>query len=353
MEDTLIYLLIQEENIEELQKLITTGWNINKHIKTKYGIEFPLYTSISNRKYQVAKFLIEHGADLNEPENPPIHMAARDGNVDLISLLVNRGADVNIVSNRGYTTIEAATSPKNKYDVLEHLIKLGIRVDEFGGKALRSSAMSGDKNIVELLINHGADINYNQIDQVHTSGSTPLEVAVQFNKVDVAKLLLEKHAEVTITDCWGYRPYHHARINNCTELLSLIKEREPVEWHNPEKIIQRLLKYQVPEEVINFLQEGKKIELEDANTEFIRFSSLEEVRIFTWENKLVVDLVSEVENYDNTGFLVWLPEELYFATFDVEHRKFAILHDMTWSSLIENPGQYIDRILDWEYFEED
>jgi hypothetical protein len=226
-------------------------------------------------------------------------------------------------------------------------------VDELGGKALRRAAMSGDKQIVELLINHDADINYNKIDQVHTSGSTPLEVAVQFKKVDIAKYLIDKNADVTISDCWGYRPYHYAKLNNCADLLYQLKKREPAEWHDTDRTTQRLLNYQVPEEVINFLIDGRKIELDDAKTKFIKFSSLEEVRLFTWDNKLFVDLVTEVENYDNTGFLAWLPDEQCFATFDVEHSQFAILDDMTWDSFIKNPGHYIDRILEWDYFDEE
>jgi ankyrin repeat protein len=104
---------------------------------------------------EVARYLVDQGADVNAPsENArrvrPIHSAVASGNTGLVTLLLEQGADINAAQAGGYTALHAA-------------------------------AHHGDEPMIKLLLEHMADINAMTHD-----GKTPMELAIK-NGHDAAK----------------------------------------------------------------------------------------------------------------------------------------------------------------------
>ncbi|WP_253199427.1 ankyrin repeat domain-containing protein [Clostridium tagluense] len=240
------------------------------------------------------------------------------------------------------------------------------------GNMLSQAAKEGDIDLVQLIIDKGvADINYNGKDKVFVGNPTPLQWAVIGGDINIVKLLLENGADVSITDEWGYRPFNEAaeaRNNkwghraldesigkNDKEILEIIKSYEPKEWHQHEWCEQRLKNYELPNEVIEFLSsENRKIDLEESEwTEYIEFYNLDEVRVFKWNNMTFVDLLHNVDGYDNIGAMSWIPEHKSFACLDMEHEKFGFIPGLTWSEFMASPARYIDGSLSWEFCEND
>ena len=64
------------------------------------------------------KYLVEeHGADVNVRDHngySPVHNAASRGDIDMIRYLVDKGADVMVVSRRGQTTVDMANGPQQR-----------------------------------------------------------------------------------------------------------------------------------------------------------------------------------------------------------------------------------------------
>ena len=64
------------------------------------------------------KYLVEeHGADVNARDHngySPVHNAASRGDTDMIRYLVDKGADVMVVSRRGQTTVDMANGPQQR-----------------------------------------------------------------------------------------------------------------------------------------------------------------------------------------------------------------------------------------------
>ena len=64
------------------------------------------------------KYLVEeHGADVNARDHngySPVHNAASRGDIDMIRYLVDKGADVMVVSRRGQTTVDMANGPQQR-----------------------------------------------------------------------------------------------------------------------------------------------------------------------------------------------------------------------------------------------
>ena len=89
-------------------KLINKGSDVN-HIDKYYS---PLHTAIKNNNTELAKALIDNGANISlrdkEKNYSPLNMAIEVGNFDICKLLVRNGAAVDNIS------IELAKKSKNE-----------------------------------------------------------------------------------------------------------------------------------------------------------------------------------------------------------------------------------------------
>ena len=91
-------------------------------------------------QYEVAKHLIEQGADINLPSQNgfnvfPIHSAAAGNYTDILRLLIESGAQVNVKQQAGSTPLHAAAQYGNLdmlIILLEHGADVNVRME--GGK---------------------------------------------------------------------------------------------------------------------------------------------------------------------------------------------------------------------------
>ena len=114
--------------------------------------------------------------------------AAKDGNLQAVQAVVQRGADVGERSNKGKRALMFAAS-EGHLDVARWLVEQGADVnaaDNYGTTALIVAATAGHHEIVKLLLEHGADIHARD-----DSGGAPLVNAVYFGHTETVKLLLD------------------------------------------------------------------------------------------------------------------------------------------------------------------
>jgi len=91
----------------------------------------------------------------------PLHYAAWKGHPEVARLLLERGADVSLPNNNSH----------------------------WGGTPLHAAAHANQKAVAELLIAHGADVNGRSL-----NGRTPLEETTIHNATAVARLLKQHGA---------------------------------------------------------------------------------------------------------------------------------------------------------------
>lgn len=91
-------------------------------------------------------------------------------------------------------------------DALKQHIAAGSNINEkdpFGGSSpLISAAVFGKSEAAKILIDAGADLNFQNND-----GATPLHTSSFFCHKDIVELLLEKGADKTIRNSFGMTPY--------------------------------------------------------------------------------------------------------------------------------------------------
>jgi len=183
---------VMKNNYEITKFLIDSGANLNitsgKHSGKSgvYDYGTALIFAVKDENYEIVKLLIDSGADVNiqnEDGKTALMIAAENGNDKIIKLLIDAGADVNIESLDKMTAVSyAARYGKNK--VLKQLITKGADVNHvhyYGKTALIEAADNGNFDTVKMLVKNGADINHK-----NNGGETALDI-VKANKEQAIK----------------------------------------------------------------------------------------------------------------------------------------------------------------------
>lgn len=80
-----------------------------------------------------------------------------------------------------------------------------------------AAIIKGDVEMVEKLIALGEDIDQK------SNGKTPLQYAARYNRVEIAKLLLENGAKPNTKCDKGYTALKYAELSNATGVAQLLK----------------------------------------------------------------------------------------------------------------------------------
>ncbi|MGV8119577.1 MAG: ankyrin repeat domain-containing protein [Candidatus Xenobiia bacterium LiM19] len=96
-------------------------------------------------------------------------------------------------------------------------IKPDVRDTNNGNTLLQLAAVKGSKDIAELLLSKGADIN-----SKNNESQTPLHFAAFNGETQLVKMLLSKGAELNAKDCYGFTPLHNAASNGNKETVEYL-----------------------------------------------------------------------------------------------------------------------------------
>lgn len=146
---------------------------------------------IQNR-VKMAKFLISHGADTNVKGShceTPLYWACKWQNYDVVKQLIDHGAKANLVEDgyglrNGYNPLMVAAE-KRKPEIVQLLIEYGADVnirDRNKENPLHAACRFARHENAKVLIEHGADLTLQNI-----SGHTPLDLALAASRFDSGK----------------------------------------------------------------------------------------------------------------------------------------------------------------------
>ena len=157
----------------------------------------------------------------------PLWYAARKGNLELVKLLIQHGADVNAKTRSGSTAIHAACL-ENNFEIIKILGDAGADVgsedNESSTCLMAISDMASDMKIMEYILNKGVDVNVRE-----TAGNkaTALHYAISTSggTLPKVKALVEAGADMTIPDKNGYQPFVFAAIAGKTDAMMYLLEK--------------------------------------------------------------------------------------------------------------------------------
>jgi uncharacterized protein len=130
-----IHTAVLTENVEAVKQHIAAGTNINE--KDPFGGSSPLITASLFGKTDMAKLLIEAGADVNfqnNDESTALHVAAFFCRPDVVKLLLEKGADKSIKNKYDQTAYQMVAGPfsemKPAYDMMVQVLgPMGLKLD--------------------------------------------------------------------------------------------------------------------------------------------------------------------------------------------------------------------------------
>lgn len=156
----------------------------------------PLMQAAGKGQLDIVKVLVDKGADVNARNNEygltPLIYAASKGHLDVVKFLVDKGADVNAREENGLTPLIMAAG-LDQIDIVKILVDKGADVNakDNKGRTPLMFAAGGQLNIVKFLVDKGADVNARS----KSGRVTPLKQAVQENHLDVVEFLRQHGAK--------------------------------------------------------------------------------------------------------------------------------------------------------------
>lgn len=156
-----------------------------------------------NGNMEIMNLLINKGADINwknpkDENRTPLMAAAENGKPEITRLLLEKGADANARLSSGMTALHFAAM-KGHGEVMKLLLSSGADInaaDESGTTALMEAALFDRTEAVKLLLDKGVDINFEQ----RQSGLTALSLAAERCNPNTVKVLLERGSDISNVD---------------------------------------------------------------------------------------------------------------------------------------------------------
>lgn len=147
-----------------------------------------------------AMALINRGAPVNSPEKntsfTPIFMAISNGSEDMLRMLIEKGASMDIYDDKGYAPIHRAVTGEN----------------------YTASAPYPANTMIQVLLEYGADINQG----TQKDGVTPLMITAQEHKGNIMTFLIESGANEELTDRHQRTALDYAKSYDCTSCIRIL-----------------------------------------------------------------------------------------------------------------------------------
>ena len=174
-----------------MKKVIQEGVSVDKK-SVDIPYLTPLMAAADSGFTAIVNFLLDNNANVNAKDElgvTALVYAARKGNVDIVKLLLSRGALANIITKQGNT-------------ILNEILRVyGDNLPNSTNKESRSQFKKNILVILELLLEKGADINK----QGNPSGSarTPIMWAALWKDLNLVKFFKDKGADIYLRDQFG------------------------------------------------------------------------------------------------------------------------------------------------------
>lgn len=175
---------VAENDLEEVAEiLIKKQVDVNAQNNNK---ETPLFLSILAGT-SITSILLQNKADVNVQNKngySVVHLLSMTNNVGLAQQLLENGADLNLVDNKGRSAVYLALETKNQ--------KMFDLLSKTSGNLLKQATLNSNVDLIKSLI---TEHNLN-VDEEDDHGEPPILHALNNNKPEVVKLLIEHGANL-------------------------------------------------------------------------------------------------------------------------------------------------------------
>lgn len=370
-----------------LKVLIKHGADVNALLPRGENIKIPLQVALDKANLELAKFFLQHGANLKDAESlgdSPATFAFvqtdqndckemllfllrhglktefRNANgenllhrflsladssfndmVEITKILIDNGVALNEVDNRGYRPIHLAIDLKN-IKLVSLLCERGAIVNKCSVDDVDfplgyfASVYDGDFqetgiDFVKVLISHGAEINAK-----NCAGDTAMHNACFRYSMPMISYFIQIGSDITIRNKKGYTPY--SAINSAENKEYAIQKLDISKLFIKEYAKIKIENFSVPEEDLKYIemQPGLQEFLTQCTQELKRMKREEFYSNYTYyfilQNKNVKEIASLTEKkkflkrfFDNLSYSIYLDDLKKIIAKAVEIKKNSLI----------------------------
>jgi len=197
---TPLHYAAEKNNLKMAKFLVEKGADVNAFVDGNS----PLSMAVWKGNYKIAKYLISKGADVNfvfDNREALLWIAAYRNDAKMVELLMKNGADINKITNLASTPIEAAIlfcydcPLKNKEKILKTMLKYGADIDmknpyEPKWTALDAAIFHNRLEEAKLLFKLGAKLENSLFKNLN------LITAIGHENKEMIELLLDNGADI-------------------------------------------------------------------------------------------------------------------------------------------------------------
>ncbi|XP_045606736.1 transient receptor potential cation channel subfamily A member 1 homolog isoform X2 [Procambarus clarkii] len=217
-----------ERAVSVRERYDRVGDPINAHTYTE-----ELLQKAEDNDFDACQNLLEKGAIVNiEDEKTKLtalHIAAKNGQHDILNLLLTKGADCNAQDNTGHSPLHLAVTKDYPFccEILLKCTDLKVNIqNKTLDTPLHRAAKEGRIHICTMILQH----NNIEINVRNDKGMSPLHLATLENHAEVIKLLIENGADCKMQDKYFHLPLHYAAQKGfpecCEVLLSICSDAD-------------------------------------------------------------------------------------------------------------------------------
>lgn len=219
----LIVKLAQSGSRFDIERLLEGGHDVEaRHIHSRKNA---LLVAAHCGNGEIVDLLIQSGARLNVADgsgSTALHLAASRGHCEVLALLAAENIDIEAKNSSGRTALWVAAD-KGQLEATELLImhhaKINSRADNHM-MALHVAAKRGDEEIVDLLTRHGADLEAKD-----GAMMTALHYACEEGHLQVAEILLQKKANTDVRGSDRRTPLICAAATGNSQIVQLLLKK--------------------------------------------------------------------------------------------------------------------------------
>jgi len=226
-------LLASAQGLTEMvEELLAANADVNLSDENSKDCNTPLIAAIEMGHPQIARLLLDAGANALEPNGngiAPIDLANGKGLSEIVTLLQDRGVSPDAETAATTALIGAARS--GDLAALKVAISAGAALDsddrgfpKGGLTALMYAVQAGHQDVIEELIAAGADVNRHDARQLPWH-KTALMYAVESNRLEIVQLLLQAGADPNASDRLhkpGRTPLIYAALEDNAEIVEAL-----------------------------------------------------------------------------------------------------------------------------------
>ena len=220
---TLLHGVARNGNIDLVKLLLDRHCDV--HAVSKFG-DTPFLEAVYSNNLEVTDLFFHHGVDGIHDQNnlgtTSVHAAAEEGNLQMLTKLLNAGARPDSIDRIGRSALYMAAT-EGRHALIEPLLSLGLEVDGLDTcywTPLGSACEGGYIRFAEILLQHDANIH---ACARHTK-MTALHHAAAMHKPQIIRKLVDRGANIFSRDCYGNSALDYAQTHPAS--LQAIKHDE-------------------------------------------------------------------------------------------------------------------------------